>query len=176
MGRRMKRAPPVSTTRPADAQAVDRTTCGRECCPSSGLDAGMSSIRVRPGIEAVSRFASVGLQVFAPKCALCWTTYAGLVNASWFVATNVHPVWASLAALTSTLSVCVSLRAARRTRHHQAWLWTTAAWSCLVVGWLLDCLPVRYLGFGLLVARFTWVGLSGRARARTLAGSQPGSP
>jgi hypothetical protein len=176
MGRRMKRAPPVSTTRPADAQAADRAKCGCECVAAPGLDACKPPIRMRPGIETAARLAAIGLQIFAPKCALCWTTYAGLFNAGWFVATNIHPIWASLAALSSTLALCISLLAARRTRRYRAWLWTAASWSFLITGWLLDCLPVRCLGFGLLAARFTWAGLTRRVRARTSARSLPGSP
>jgi hypothetical protein len=176
MERRMKRAPPVSTTRPADPRGADRATCGCECVPAPGLEACTPPICVRPGIGAAARFAAVGLQIFAPKCALCWTTYAGLFNAGWFVATNLHPIWSSLAALTSTLAVCISLLAARRTRHYRAWVWTAAAWSFLIAGWLLDCLPVRCLGFGLLAARVTYVGLTRRVRARASAGSLPGSP
>lgn len=175
MGRRMKRAPPVSTTRPADAQASDLGTRGCECVPAQGLDACMPPIRMRPGIGTAARLAAVGLQIFAPKCALCWTAYAGLVNASWFVATNIHPIWASLAALSSTLAVCISLLAARRTRRYRAWLWTAASWSLLIAGWLLDCFPVRCLGFGLLAASFTYAGLTRRVRARTSTGSAPGS-
>ena len=171
----MKRAPPVSTTRPADAQASDLGTRGCECVPARGLDACMPPIRMRPGIESAAKLAAVGLQIFAPKCALCWTTYAGLFTAGWFVATNIHPVWASLAALSSTLALCISLLAARRTRRYRAWLWTAASWSFLIAGWLLDSLPVRCLGFGLLAASFAYARLTRRVRARTSTGSVPGS-
>jgi hypothetical protein len=170
------RAPPVSTTRPVDPRMADPATCGCECVPAAGLDACTPPIRTWPGIETAARLAAVGLQIFAPKCALCWTTYAGLFNAGWFVATNIHPVWASLAALSSTLALCISLLAARRTRRYRAWLWTAASWSFLIGGWLLDCLPVRCLGFALLAARFTYAGLTRRARARTSTRSVPGSP
>lgn len=176
MGRRMKRAPPVSTTRPADAQAADRARCGCQCVPARVLNARMPSIRVRPGLETAARLAAVGLQIFAPKCALCWTTYAGLFDAGWFVATNVHPIWASLAALSSALAVGISLLAARRTRRYRAGLWTAASWSFLTAGWLLDSLPVRCLGFGLLAARSAYAGLARRVRARASARSLPGSP
>jgi hypothetical protein len=165
MERKTKRALPVSTTRPVDPRAAERARCGGEGAPAAGLAACTPPIRVRHGIGAAARFAAVGLQIFAPKCALCWTTYAGLFNAGWFVATNLHPIWSSLAALTSTLAVCISLLAARRTRRYRAWLWAAASWSFLIAGWLLDSLPVRCLGFGLLAARFTYAGLTRRARA-----------
>jgi hypothetical protein len=159
MGRRMMRAPPVSTTRPVDPRMADPATCGCECVPAAGLDACTPPIRTWPGIETAARLAAVGLQIFAPKRALCWTTYAGLFNAGWFVATNIHPVWASLAALSSTLAMCISLLAARRTRRYRAWLWMAASWPFLIAGWLLDCLSVRWLGFGLLAASFAYAGL-----------------
>ena len=109
------------------------------------------TVRSRRGVRAVAEVSGIVLQIAAPKCAICWTTYAGLVNASWFVAETVNPVWLTFATLTLILSLGVGVRRAWQTRRIAPIMGTATAWVLLVVGWFADVSPVRYAGFALLL-------------------------
>lgn len=139
-----------SITRPADPLAMERekAICGEASAPEAC--ACFPAMRLRRGAEAGVKVASIVLQIGAPKCAICWTTYAGLINAGWFVARNANPLWLAFATLTLILSLAAGLQRALQTRRYVALLGTTVAWVLLVAGWLTDVPPVRYAGFALL--------------------------
>lgn len=146
------------TSKRADTPAVARETavCGRrlpsETCACS------PTVRFRRSAGAGVEVAGIVLQIAAPKCAICWATYAGLVNASWFAAENVNPLWLACATLTLILSLAAGLQRALQTRRFTALLGTTVAWVLLVAGWLTDIAPVRCAGFGLLSTSYA-IGL-----------------
>jgi hypothetical protein len=110
--------------------------------------------RVRRCAEACVKVAGMVLQIGAPKCALCWTTYAGLVNAGWFAATRLNPVWLTSSILISMLTLAIMFRQAFRARAYVTVLGAALAWLLLIVGWLVDFPTVRYTGLILLLISF----------------------
>jgi hypothetical protein len=107
--------------------------------------------------------SGIVLQIAAPKCAICWTTYAGLVNASWFAAETVNPLWLTFATLTLILSLIVGVQRALQTRRIAPIMGIATAWVLLVAGWFVGMSPVRYAGFTLL---FVCYATSARIRFR----------
>ncbi|WP_322048069.1 hypothetical protein [Paraburkholderia sp. J67] len=99
------------------------------------------------------------LQIVAPKCAICWTTYAGLFGASWFAATRYNPVW--FAATLCVMFVVLSLtwREARRTRQYAAAFAILAGWLLMLFGAFVGVAGVRWVGvlwLGIVTAMSLW--------------------
>lgn len=127
------------------------------CQSPAGVAVPPDSTRQRAKISTSA--AMLMLQIAAPKCALCWSTYAGLINASWFVMTALNPAWTILMALTATVSIGVSLSNAWRTKCYASLLLTCVAWSCLIVSWMIGSAWIAYTGIALLLcfcARGIW--------------------
>jgi hypothetical protein len=99
--------------------------------------------------EAGIKVAGIALQIGAPKCAICWSTYAGLINAGWSAAQSANPLWLAFAALTMMISLAAGLRRALETHRYVALLATTVAWILLVAGWFTGLPLVKYAGFAL---------------------------
>jgi len=146
--------------------AADRAerVCGCGCAPRSRIRAGAASTRFRRGAEAGIKAAGIVLQIAAPKCAICWTTYAGLLNASWFAVTNFNPLWFASSALVSILTLTVALQKTWRTRRYGTVLCATVAWLLFIAGWCIDLPPVRYAGIALLSMSFAAEALARRKR------------
>jgi hypothetical protein len=146
----------------------DESVCGCGSGSGSGpeIRAGAVSARVRRGAEAGIKAAGIVLQIGAPKCAICWTTYAGLLNASWFAVTNVNPLWLATSALVSILTLSVALRRTWQTRRYATVLCATVAWLLLIAGWCIDVPPVRYAGIALLSISFATDALALRIQRR----------
>jgi len=121
--------------------------------------------RLRRVAGAGIKVAGIVLQIGAPKCAICWTTYAGLINAGWFAVQSANPFWLAFATLTSIMSLVAGLQRALKTRRYAGFLGTTLAWALLVAGWLLDLALVRYAGFALLLISYA-TGLFARQTSR----------
>jgi hypothetical protein len=124
------------------------------CAPASEARACASDSRLRRIAETGIKVAGIVFQIGAPKCAVCWTTYAGLINAGWFSVESANPLWLALATLTLIVSLAAGLRRALQTGRYVALLGTTAAWVLLVAGWFMDLPPVRYAGFALLLISY----------------------
>jgi hypothetical protein len=124
------------------------------CAPVSEARACAADSRLRRIAETGVKVCGVILQIGAPKCAVCWTTYAGLFNAGWFAAENASPLWLALATLTLIVSLAAGLQRALQTRRYVALLATTVAWILLVAGWFTGLPAIRYAGFALLSISF----------------------
>jgi hypothetical protein len=138
-------------------------------CPLSnhwkaGSWSGSIANRRRRYAEMGAKAAGLMLQMLAPKCAFCWTTYAGLLNMGWFAATQLHPVWliASISVLIVTLALM--FRQARRTRRYGGPLCTVAAVLLMATAWITGIERIRYAGPILLLASFVVERLSPRAQ------------
>jgi hypothetical protein len=107
---------------------------------------------MRRHAEAAAKAAGIALQLAAPKCAICWTTYAGLLNASWFSVTSANPKWLALSMLSITLALMLAIRTAWRTQRSTPLACAAAAWLLVVAGWLSDMAPLKYAGLALLLA------------------------
>lgn len=125
------------------------------CAPVSEARAcAASDSRLRRLAETGIKVCGVALQIGAPKCAVCWTTYAGLINVGWFAAESANPLWLAFATLTLIISLAAGLQKALRARRYVALLATTVAWILLVAGWFTGLQAVRYAGFALLLISF----------------------
>ncbi|WP_232515159.1 hypothetical protein [Burkholderia ambifaria] len=112
----------------------------------------MVSPRWRRWLAASVNAIGVALQIAAPKCAICWTTYAGLLNAGWFAATQLSPLWFAASLLTILVTLYVTVRDAWRTRRCAAAGCTVLAWLLLIAGWFVGLSAIRIAGFALLSA------------------------
>lgn len=95
------------------------------------------------------------LQLCAPKCAICWSSVAGLWNAwnaGWFVAQTTHPWWICLASLAALVSSGAGFINAYRHRRYTAFALATVAWLLLACSWLVGTSFIRYAGAGLMLA------------------------
>lgn len=90
----------------------------------------------------------LALQIVAPKCAICWTTYAGLFGASWFAATRYNPVWFVATLCAAIVLLTLAWREARRAHHY-------AAVCAILTGWLL-----MFFGAFVGVPWVRWAGVS----------------
>lgn len=106
------------------------------------------------------------LQLGAPKCAICWTSYAGLLNAGWFVARTTNPWWLFLAGLMAAVSLGAGFRRARRRRQYTPLALAAAAWLLLACGWLLGASFARYAGAAVLMTSMGIDRLSSRTDRR----------
>jgi len=146
-----------------------RTPCSRQACvdPAHALASESAGCRtspvgttngrarhVRRCAEACVKVAGIVLQIGAPKCAVCWTTYAGLVNAGWFAATRLNPVWLTSSIVISMLTLAIMFRQALRARAYVTVLGAAVAWLLLIAGWFVDFPIARYAGLTLLLISF----------------------
>jgi hypothetical protein len=131
---------------------MESTKAVCRCAPVSEAQA--SDSRLRRIVETGIKVCGVTLQIGAPKCAVCWTTYAGLFNAGWFAAKSASPLWLAFATLTLIVSLAAGLQRALQTRRYVALLATTVAWILLVAGWFAGLPAIRYAGFALLSISF----------------------
>jgi hypothetical protein len=152
-----------STSKQADTPAVAPAAVSRGRALASEVCACSRTVRSTGGARAVVDVSGIVLQIAAPKCAICWTTYAGLVNASWFAAETVNPLWLTFATLTLILSLIVGLQRALQTRRIAPIMGIATAWVLLVAGWFVGMSPVRHAGFALL---FVCYATSARIRFR----------
>jgi len=148
-----------STIRQADMTSAG---CGKRSllctCRIAAYNAVLPS-RLQRGAKMSTSAAMLALQIATPKCALCWSTYAGLINASWFAATAFNPTWMILTVLTATLSLGLNLYGAWRTRRYASLLLTIVAWSCFAISWIVGSIMAGYAGIALLIffcARDIW--------------------
>lgn len=116
--------------------------CCRDC--DSKLTLG-----IRTGTDAVS----VTIQIFAPKCTICWTTYAGLLNAGWLTLTTTEPHWLVLLLLSYPAAMLLSILDAWHTRRVWPVAATSIAWLLLVASWFANEPSLRYAGLAILLAR-----------------------
>ncbi|RQS16011.1 hypothetical protein DIE07_00485 [Burkholderia sp. Bp9002] len=123
--------------------------------------------RWRRWLAASVNTIGVVLQIGAPKCAICWTTYAGLLNAGWFAATQFSPLWFATSLLTILVTLYVTVRDALRTRRCAAAGCAVLAWLLLIAGWFAGASAVRIAGFALLAIVATAPRLR-RAAARAV--------
>jgi hypothetical protein len=140
---------------------------------SSAMRASPFAAHVRRCSEAGVKVIDMVLQIGAPKCAVCWTTYGGLVNAGWFAATRLNPVWFTSSILISMLILAIMFRKALRARAYGTVLCAAAAWLLLMAGWFMDFPLVRYAGLTLLLISFASEKLAlpiPRSRASARAG------
>jgi hypothetical protein len=124
------------------------------CAPVSEARACASDSPLRRIAETGINVCGVILQIGAPKCAVCWTTYAGLINVGWFAAESANPLWLAFGTLTLIISLAAGLQRALQTRRYVALLATTVAWILLVAGWFTGLQAIRYAGFALLSISF----------------------
>jgi hypothetical protein len=76
------------------------------------------------------------------------------VNAGWFAATRLNPVWLTSSILISMLTLAIMFRQALRARAYVTVLGAAVAWLLLIAGWLVDFPFVRYAGLILLLISF----------------------
>ncbi|MFX1676396.1 hypothetical protein PWR63_29775 [Paraburkholderia sp. A2WS-5] len=108
----------------------------------------------------------LALQIVAPKCAICWTTYAGLFGASWFAATRYNPVWFAATLGAAAVVLTLAWHETRRTRQYAAALASLPGWVLLLFGAFVGFASVRWAGvlwLGFVAALSHWHG--GRAKA-----------
>ncbi|RAR50758.1 hypothetical protein C7401_14074 [Paraburkholderia unamae] len=120
-------------------------------------------------VSRALRLAFFALQIAAPKCAICWTTYAGLFGASWFAATRDNGLWFGTALSLMFVAAFLSWREARRTRRFAAACASLPGWLLMLAGAFvgIDCIRwagVAWLGVALALSR--WSGWGGRRRIR----------
>lgn len=97
-------------------------------------------------VSRALRSAVFALQIVAPKCAICWTTYAGLFGASWFAATRYNPVWFA-AILCATFALLLrTWREARRARQYATALAMLPGGLLMLVGAFVGFAPLRWAG------------------------------
>lgn len=99
------------------------------------------------------RIAVLALQIMAPKCAVCWTSYAGLLGASWFAASRYNPGWYAAALCVTAMSLWLAWREARRTRHYVAACAIVPGWLLMLVGAFIGIDGIRWSGVA-------WVGVA----------------
>src|ERR1700738_2386410 len=102
---------PESISKPADAPMMESTTGVCSCARVSEERACASDSRLRRIAESGIK-CGVVLQIGAPKCAVCWTTYAGLINVGWLAAESANPLWLAFATLTLIISLAAGLQRA----------------------------------------------------------------
>ena len=117
----------------------------RCACRSGAMGKCLAAPRVVSRGLGLTVFA---LQIVAPKCAICWTTYAGLFGASWFAATRYNPLWFTATLCATIVVLSLTWREARRAHQY-------AAACAILPGWLL-MLSGAFVG----VAWVRWVGVS----------------
>ena len=139
-----------STSKQADTPAVAPAAVSQGRALASEACVCSRTVRSLRGARTVVEISGIALQIAAPKCAICWTTYAGLVNASWFAVETVNPLWLTFATLTLILSLIVGVQRALQTRRIAPIMGIATAWVLLLAGWFADVSPVRYAGFALL--------------------------
>jgi hypothetical protein len=96
------------------------------------------------------QLAAIALQVAAPKCAVCWTTYAGLLDASWFAATRFNPVWFAAMLCIALLMFVMHVHSAWRTRRYGIALLTLSGWGLVIGGSLIGVIAIRVAGVAIL--------------------------
>ena len=143
-----------------DPITSERRSASR-CC--QGADSRTAS-RLRTGTDA----ATVVLQLLAPKCAICWTTYAGLINAGWLTVSTAKPDWLVLSVISWLAAMSISAYDAWRTRRIWPVLVAAAAWLLLTAGWLANEPALRYTGITVLLARAAMIYTRSRCLRRTL--------
>jgi hypothetical protein len=98
-----------------------------------------------------AKFLGTLLQLGAPKCAICWTSFAGLWNAGWFVARTTNPWWLFFACMTAAVSLGAGFISAWRRRRYAAFALAAGAWLLLACSWLLGATFTRYAGVAFLM-------------------------
>jgi hypothetical protein len=131
----------------------------------------ISTVRSRT-VEGAKLLGTL-FQLCAPKCAICWSSFAGLWNATWFVAQTTNPWWVFFASLTAAVSLGVSFINAYRHRRYAAFALTTVAWLLLACGWLVGTSSTRYLGACLMLVSIAIGRQSARCGAALQTSSTP---
>jgi hypothetical protein len=149
-----------------------------ECCETAKSDACLIASQfpleaLRRGSVAGLKAAGAIMQIIAPKCALCWSTYVGLANSTWGAATQLHPAWLLSSIWLSTLTIAVMLLHALKAGRYGPAACATAAYLLLVAGWLLDTSAARYGGFVLLAIAFAMEGSGFRKLCKRPAAKAP---
>ena len=126
----------------ADEGSSEASRCCRD------VNARLTSA-IRTGTDTVT----VILQLLAPKCAICWSTYAGLLNAGWLTLTTAKPHWLVFSLVSCLLAMSLSIRDAWRTRRVWPLVATVTAWLLFGAGWFTNEPSLRYAGFTVLLAR-----------------------
>jgi hypothetical protein len=124
--------------------------------------------RLASGLRTGTDSATVILQLLAPKCAICWSTYAGLLNAGWLTVTTTKPHWFVLSLISCLGAMSISGWDAWRARRVWPVLAAVAAWILLTAGWFADEPSLRYAGFTVLLARTAMIYTRSRCLRRTL--------
>jgi hypothetical protein len=154
---------PAHAHRLLGADASTASCFPAEYCEAAQPDTSLieSQSRSRPlrrGSVASLKAAGAIMQIIAPKCALCWSTYVGLANSTWAATAQLHPTWLLWSIWLSALTIAVMLLQALKAGRYGPVACAAAAYLLLAAGWLLDVSAARYGGFGLLAIAFATEG------------------
>jgi hypothetical protein len=136
----------------------------RECCGINRQAAALSdraspfgAQRWRWSIASIKAAGAV-LQLIAPKCAVCWSSYLGLVSSTLAAAVRLNPVWSLSSLAISTLTLAIMLLQAVRGRRYGPASLAAVAYLLLTSGWLADIPLMRGVGLILLMSAFATDG------------------
>jgi hypothetical protein len=136
----------------------------RECCGINGQATALGDkaspfgAHLRRWSIASIKAAGAVLQLIAPKCAVCWSSYLGLASSTLAAAVRLNPVW-SLSSLTiSTLTLAMMLLQAVTGRRYGPASLAAVAYLLLTFGWLADIPPMQDVGLILLMTAFATDG------------------
>jgi hypothetical protein len=117
--------------------------------------------------------AGLVLQLIAPKCAVCWSSYLGLASSTLAAALRLNPAWSFSSLAISSLTLAIMLLQAVRGRRYGPASLAAVAYLLLTSGWLADLPPVQDGGLILLMAAFAGEGSTFRQICRSRAAQMP---
>ena len=136
----------------------------RDCCginrQATAVSDRASPFGAHPWRWSIASIKAAGaiLQLFAPKCAVCWSSYLGLASSTLAAAVRLNPVWSLSSLAISALTLAIMLLQAVRGRRYGAASLAAVAYLLLICGWLADIPPMQDVGLILLMTAFATDG------------------